>query len=123
MPIDLKQCLECKKPVKGRTDKKFCDDACRNVYNNRINSHSNVYIKNIVNALKRNRRILEETLPANEDIMKTTREKLLSKGFNFTYLTHTYKNKKGNVYYFCFDFGYLFLDGDWLLIVKRKQGS
>ena len=115
------ECLECSKPLKGRTDKKFCDDFCRNVYNNKLNSHSSSYVRNLTNILRRNRRILEEALPLNEEMVKTTRSKLLEKGFQLKYLTHTYTNKKGNIYYFCFEFGYLQLDGDWLLIVKRKE--
>ena len=29
-----KKCLSCGKLLKGRVDKKFCDDYCRNNYNN-----------------------------------------------------------------------------------------
>lgn len=29
-------CLNCDKTLKGRTDKKFCDDYCRNSYNNQL---------------------------------------------------------------------------------------
>ena len=32
MIVPPKLCLTCNKPVKGRTDKKFCDDYCRNNY-------------------------------------------------------------------------------------------
>ena len=115
------ECLECSKPLKGRTDKKFCDDFCRNVYNNKLNSHSSNYVRNLTNILRKNRRILEEALPLKEEMVKTTRSKLLEKGFQFKYLTHTYTNKKGSIYYFCFELGYLQLDGDWLLIVRRKE--
>ncbi len=121
MNAAAKTCLECHKPLKGRTDKKFCDDACRNSYNNKLNSDSNSYVRNITNVLRRNRRVLEELLPPAEEMVKTTRQKMLEKGFQFKYLTHTYANKKGNIYYFCFEYGYLPLDGDWLLIVKRKE--
>jgi hypothetical protein len=31
---ETKTCLFCEKPVKGRSDKKFCDDYCRAAYNN-----------------------------------------------------------------------------------------
>ncbi len=117
-----KICMACSKPVKGRSDKKFCDDYCRNVYNNELKSDANNYIRNINNGLRKNRRILEECLPAGEEMAKTTKEKLLQKGFQFKYLTHTYTNKKGNVYYFCYDYGYLPLENDWYLVVKRNNG-
>ncbi len=121
MDASAKHCLECDKILRGRTDKKFCDDFCRNGYNNKLNSHSNNHVRNIINILRRNRRILEESLPGKDGMVKTTRSKLTARGFTFEYMTHTYQNKKGNVYYFCFEFGYLPLEGDLVLIVKRKE--
>lgn len=121
METNEKKCIECNKPLKGRADKKFCDDLCRNSYNNKLNSDSNSYVRNINNNLRKNRRILEETLPLTEEMAKITRSKLLERGFQFKYFTHTYSNKKGNVYYFCYEYGYLLLEGDWVLVVKRKE--
>jgi transcriptional accessory protein Tex/SPT6 len=123
MNTSEKKCHECEKPLKGRVDKKFCDDFCRNSYNNKLNSDTNGYVRNINNALRKNRRILEEALPANEEMAKITRSKMLEKGFQFKYLTHTYTNKKGNIYYFCYEYGYLLLEGDWILVVKRKEAG
>ena len=117
-----KNCLACNKPVKGRADKKFCNDYCRNAYNNQLKTISDKLVININNALKKNRRILDTLLPAQEEMAKTTKEKLLAKGFQFKYITHTYTNKKGNTYFFCYDYGYLPLDNDWYLVVKRKEG-
>ncbi len=118
-----KKCLECNKQLKGRIDKKFCDDFCRNSYNNKLNSDSNGYVRNINNILRRNRRILEEALPAPEEMSKITKQKMLEKGFQFKYFTHTYTNKKGNIYYFCYEYGYLLLEGDLVLVVKRKEAG
>jgi predicted nucleic acid-binding Zn ribbon protein len=117
-----KNCLACNKPVKGRADKKFCNDYCRNAYNNQLKTSSDKLVININNALKKNWRILDSLLPAQDDMAKTTKEKLLAKGFQFKYITHTYTNKKGNTYFFCYDFGYLPLENDWYLLVKRKEG-
>ena len=114
-------CLNCDKPVKGRTDKKFCDDYCRNNYNNQLKSNTINLVRNVNNALGKNRRILENLFIAGEEMAKTTRDKLLQKGFQFKYITHTYTNKKGNTYFFCYDIGYLPLESDWYLLVKRKE--
>ena len=114
-------CLNCDKPLKGRTDKKFCDDYCRNNYNNQLKSNTINLVRNINNALGKNRRILENLFIAGEEMAKTTRDKLLQKGFQFKYITHTYTNKKGNTYFFCYDIGYLPLESDWYLLVKRKE--
>ena len=78
-------------------------------------------MRNINNALGKNRRILEELLPDAEETAKANKEKLLQKGFLFKYVTHLYTNKKGNTYYFCYDYGYLPLENDWYLIVRRKE--
>jgi len=118
-----KKCFECSKPLRGRADKKFCDDLCRNSYNNKLNSDSNAYVRNINNILRRNRRILEEALPLSEEMVKITKQKMLEKGFQFRYFTHTYTNKKGNTYCFCYEYGYLMLEADWILVVKRKEAG
>jgi predicted nucleic acid-binding Zn ribbon protein len=116
----IKVCLTCSKPIKGRTDKKFCDDYCRNNYNNQLKSNTTNLVRNINNALGKNRRILENFF-GKEDMVKTTKDKLLEKGFQFKYITHTFTNKKGNIYFFCYDVGYLPLENDWYLLVKRKE--
>ncbi|MFZ1527673.1 MAG: hypothetical protein WAT19_02920 [Ferruginibacter sp.] len=116
-----KLCLACKRVIKGRIDKKFCDDSCRNNYNNSLKSADVNLVRNINNALAKNRRILETFLSEGDEMAKTTKERLLEKGFQFKYITHTYTNKKGNVYFFCYDVGYLPLDHDWYLLVKRKE--
>ncbi len=120
MTAETKLCLTCLKPIKGRTDKKFCDDYCRNNYNNQLKSNTTNLVRNINNALGKNRRILENFF-GEAEMIKTTKDKLLEKGFQFKYITHTYTNKKGNIYFFCYDIGYLPLENDWYLLVKRKE--
>lgn len=117
---EAKTCLLCDKPLRGRADKKFCDDYCRAAYNNELKSPVNNYIRNINNALGKNRRILDAIL-GTEEMAKTTRDKLMQKGFLFKYFTHQYLNKKGQTYFFVYEMGYLPLENDWFLIVKRKE--
>ena len=121
MKEEIKTCLQCRKTLRGRSDKKFCDDYCRNNYNNLLKSNTNNYMRNINNALSRNRRILEALLSPDHETTKTQKEKLIHEGFSFKYITHTYTTKKGSTYFYCYDFGYLPLDSNWYLIVKRKE--
>ncbi len=114
-----KQCLECDEPIKGRADKKFCSDLCRNAYNNKLNSDSTNYVRNINNMLRKNRRILEELVP--EETAKASKAKLLQKGFNFQYYTNIYTTKKNVSYYFCYEYGYLPIENDFYFLVKRKE--
>jgi hypothetical protein len=121
--IEAKTCLACEKPLKGRVDKKFCDDYCRNNYNNTQKSkgsHS-AYVRGIGNTLLKNRKILEELLPAEKQTINLQQDKLIQKGFVFKYHTHSYTNKNGEVYYFCFDYGFRQLENNWYMIVKRKE--
>ncbi len=115
-----KACLACGKIVRGRADKKFCDDLCRNQYNNSIKADTNNYVRNVVHTLKKNRRILEEQIPEGEDMTRCSQDKLSKAGFDYGYHTHSYTNKKGDVYLFCFEYGYLKLEGNTVLVVRRK---
>ena len=112
-----RSCPECGDPLIGRSDKKYCSDACRNSYNNRMNSDSRNLVRNINNKLRKNYRILERINP-NEKT-KTTRAKMLDAGFDFNYFTSIYTTKAGTVYYFVYNQGYLPLEGDYYAVVKR----
>ena len=118
-----KTCAACGKPVRGRSDKKFCDDYCRNSYNNTMNSETTSLMRNINNILRRNRRILNDLLPSGEERVKHPRAKLNGLGFNFRHFTHIYTTRKGGIYHFCYEYGYLPLEGEWVLIVKNKNAE
>jgi len=117
---ETRECICCGKSIKGRSDKKFCDDYCRAAFNNQLNSAANNFIRNVNNALGKNRRILESLLPAGEATAKTNRDKLVEKGFQFKYHTHLYNTKKGDTYFYCYEYGYLPLENNWFLVVKRE---
>lgn len=113
-----KSCLECGEKLVGREDKKFCSDGCRNAYNNKINKDSTNYMRNINNKLRKNYRILTELNV--EGKTKATRAKLLSKGFDFEFITSILNTKTGNVYYFVYDQGYMTLENDYYILVKKE---
>lgn len=114
-----KSCLDCGKPIAGRADKKFCDDGCRGNYNNRRNSEENSYLRKVNSILKRNRRILAAL---NTEVKtKVTWKTLLREGFNFAYITEMHETAKGVQYRFCYEYGYLLLEDEEVLLVKRKN--
>jgi len=111
-------CLNCNEEFSGRIDKKFCTDYCRNVYNNQQNRDSTNYVRNVNNILRKNRRILEELNPKGKSFV--SKNKLNEKGFNFNYHTNIYKTKTGKVYYFCYEQGYLAVEGNkFSLVIKQ----
>lgn len=112
-----KTCLECGEKIVGREDKKFCSDGCRNAYNNKMNKDTTNYMRNINNKLRKNYRILSELNV--EGKTKATKAKLLSKGFDFDYMTSILNTKTGNVYYFTYNQGFMVLDNDFYMLVKK----
>lgn len=116
--MEKRLCPECGEVIVGRVDKKFCSDACRNTFNNKANSDSSNYVRNINNQLRKNRRILEDLLQG--DKITLPKQKLLDKGFNFKYYTNQSTTKNGHTYVYCYEFGYLPLEHDLVLIVKKK---
>jgi len=115
--MESRKCLECNEVVKGRVDKKFCSDYCRNAYNNRVNKDSKNLIRNINNRLRKNYKILTELNTTGKT--KVTRTKLYDKGFDFQFFTSIYKTKTGNTYFYIYDEGYLPLENETFLLIKR----
>jgi len=118
---EKRTCLDCGEIIKGRADKKFCSDLCRNNYNNKLNADSTNYVRNINNILRKNRRIIEELVPNGK--ANVSKSKLIEKGFDFTYYTNTYKTQKGDVYFFCYEFGYRSLEKEFFLLVKKNENK
>jgi len=116
--MQTKTCLECGEPLKGRIDKKFCSDYCRNAYNNKVNKDSKNLIRNTNNRLRKNYKILTELNTTGKT--KVTRGKLINNNFDFNFFTSIYTTKTGNTYYYCYDQGYLALDNDFYLLIKRE---
>lgn len=113
-------CVVCKKPLSGRTDKKFCDQYCRASFNN-IRKHGAATLTNKINyALVKNRKILRDLLDGTATTKTISRETLLMAGFQFKYLTHILQNRKKTTCFFCYDFGYIPIQNDQFRIVKAK---
>lgn len=108
-------CLDCEQPIKGRIDKKFCDDVCRTSFNNRLKTTDRILLKEINSILRKNRKILKEKYA--EGKTKIKRDLLIRKGFDFDYHTHI-TTTNAHTYFYCYEFGYLVLeDGDVDLIM------
>ncbi len=121
----MKTCLECINPIKGRTDKKFCSDACRNNFNNRQKSDVTTKMRQINSILKKNHKVLSSMLLNVRDMpnekIKLSKDRLFELGFNFNYFTNIYTNKKGMTYYYCYEYGYLPIENNYCFLVKRRE--
>ena len=111
-------CRECGEGLRGRTDKKFCADYCRNAYHNRKNKDSCNLIRNTNNRLRKNYRILK-SFPLQNGRTATTKARLHQLGFDFDLITALYVSKKGARYRYIYDLGYLPLKNEVCMIVRR----
>jgi predicted nucleic acid-binding Zn ribbon protein len=113
-----RSCAQCGSVMTGRVDKKFCSDQCRATASNRRKDQDRgeQLIKDINYRLRRNRFLLQRFSPEGKTTLR--REVLEQAGFDFRYFTHLYRTQKGNTYYFCYDYGYLLLEEEKVLIVN-----
>ena len=111
------ECLECGEKIIGRSDKKFCNDACRNAFNNKQNNDSTNLMRNVNNKLRKNHRILEEL--NIEGKTKVSKAKLDGLGFDFNFFTNIKVYKNGSEYKFVYDQGYKMLEDEFILLVKN----
>tara|TARA_R110002050_G_scaffold263772_1_gene404411 strand:+ start:7454 stop:7768 length:315 start_codon:yes stop_codon:yes gene_type:complete len=101
----MKTCPNCNEQVKGRTDKKFCSSYCKSVYHYQISLEKKESLfASIDKQLKLNRRLLKWYNKAGKVTIK--KEKLLEAGFNPNFFTNYWKNQKGDVYLFCYEYGF-----------------
>lgn len=119
MESEKRECLVCKRELKGRADQKYCSTDCRNKYHNTLNQDVTKFVNNINNILRKNRRILESLNPTGK--AKVTRTQLLDEGFKFAYFTNEYVTKGGRAYRFCYEQGYLELEPNLYALVVRKE--
>lgn len=74
-------CRECGEGYRGRSDKRFCSDACRNAYHNSRNRETNGVFRLVNKRLKRNYRILLAHL-GGQACRVIQRQELLAEGFD-----------------------------------------
>jgi predicted nucleic acid-binding Zn ribbon protein len=111
-------CTFCGKPLKGRSDKRYCNDDCRNAYFNEQKKDEQKQVRTIDLALKKNRRILRELLgPSKTKIVEE--KSLLLKGFMFRYSTHIFTASSKSTYHFVYDYGYKVIGEGKFMIVKE----
>ncbi|PWH82971.1 hypothetical protein [Brumimicrobium oceani] len=102
----MRKCLNCKAEVFGRSDKLFCDVYCKSSFQyKKKKEEEKSLFETIDKQLKQNRKLLKSFNKAGKSTVR--KEKLLAEGFNPKYFTHYWKTKKGTVYLFCYEFGFL----------------
>jgi hypothetical protein len=115
--LEEKHCENCGRVLFGRTDKRFCNDTCRNTFNRektlreQIKEHEN--LPEIFKIIKNNYRILKsyahKTLDPDVQLYFPAKD-LISDGINVNYFTSIYQDG-AELWRFCFERGWR-IDGD-----------
>ena len=101
-----KNCLYCETELIGRTDKKYCNLHCKSAYQyEKIKNEPERFYNKVDNQLRLNRRILKNYNKSGKSVVRS--EVLLKLGFNPKFFTHYWKTKKGEVYLFVYEFGFM----------------
>ncbi len=115
-----RKCLYCGTLLNGRTDKKFCDDGCRNTYNNSVRLNDEKYLSQINYILRKNWKILKQFYKSRYNTVEVI--SLVCEGFAFEYHTHG-RICDGKAYFFCYEIGYSFLNADKVEVIRDRLSS
>jgi len=115
-----KLCLLCNKIIRGRSDKKFCNDYCRNLFNNKKKLPLTEWVKKTNQILLLNRKILENMLTETKLMNIVEAKMLVDLGFHFEFTTAQHLNKTGTRYYYCYEYGYFPLKGNKYLVFEKS---
>lgn len=113
------KCLNCDSELKGREGKRYCSDSCKSAYHYTQRKVNDSFYLKVDRQLKINRKLLKKY---NQSGFTTLRRSVMKEeGFNPKFFTHYWKNKKGQVYLFCYDYGFLEIENDKFLIVEWQS--
>ncbi|MGB5360161.1 MAG: hypothetical protein WBM94_05585 [Eudoraea sp.] len=100
-----KLCPICGMLLKGRSDKKFCSTKCKSINQYENRQQTEAFFLKVDRQLKINRKILKRY---NKSGFTTLRKsEMTAEGFNPKFFTHYWKNRKGEVYLFVYEYGFL----------------
>ena len=101
----MKKCPVCENEIIGRSGKVFCSLKCKSIDQYEKRQVEDAFFIQVDRQLKVNRKLLKKY---NRSGFTTLRKEQLEKeGFDSNFFTHYWKNSKGEVYLFCYDFGFL----------------
>jgi hypothetical protein len=110
MPLhDEARCFYCKKPIHGgRTDRKYCNDTCRNAANRERRKAEAVISgddirEQVFKILKKNHALMLKFNKTQDYGKIVDREKIYREGFNFAFFTSAETTDAHILRRFCFE--------------------
>lgn len=119
--MEKRHCLECGVEFSGRSDKRFCSDACRNCWHNSASRQSKAYSYRINSLLHRNHSILSECRSSGRSRIK--RKEMEEKLFSERYFTACSRRLLGRPVYMCYDISYMIEGRRGIRILSDRQPS
>jgi hypothetical protein len=120
--MEQRSCPTCKGKVNGRRDKMYCSLNCKSIAQYEKRLKEDQFYLEVDRQLKTNRKILKKYNRVGKTTLR--KEELTKEGFNPNFFTHYWKNSKGDVYLFVYDYGFLSLkehQKDKFLIVQWQE--
>ncbi len=104
----INECAHCGHKLLGRTDKRFCGDACRNTFNRLQRQKQRIPLPAkaaaIIVVLKRNYQLIGHKTGLEEnDTLLCDLGGLTSRGFNPNFYTSSHTDNNGNRWYCVFN--------------------
>ncbi len=117
-----KKCKYCGDKIKGRSDKRFCNTACKNSYNYEKRTHRKKIVKTIDAILHRNFEIIDAYFEGeSRSHFKVSKLELTNKGFNFSYFTSTYINSQLKTYYYVYNYAWMEFTNQEIMLSKARK--
>ena len=113
---EKRSCAFCGRELLGRSDKKFCDDACRNNYAYQHNKYDNDVVNKVNKSLLYNRNVLKSITCGGRKIVK--KQTLIDNNFNFDVITGVYRTRKQQEYRLLYDYAYKCVNDEDVLVLK-----
>ncbi len=109
-------CLFCGATLYGRSDKKYCDDLCRNNHHRKNDEGTLMIVKKVNGMLSRNREILKSLSKSNRTLVGKC--ELQNRGFDFELVTSVHKTKRNEEYRIVYDYAYKFVDENEVILIR-----
>jgi len=97
-------CPVCNIPIIGRSDKKYCSDQCRFIFNNQHKTIEEAHILNTNKQLRKNRNILKSLCPEGKATVR--KDVMIAMQYNFSLFSTLFITSKKQLYYLCYDYGF-----------------
>jgi hypothetical protein len=111
----MERCRECGAELRGRSDKQFCSDMCRNAYHNKKKEKLDTIVLDINHILLGNYKIIKTLILKGEN--RITIDAAIKMGFNFTYFTSVEMSVDREPHFLCYDIGYSFNSDNSISII------